>query len=72
MINNNDYLKHFGAHLRHLRKSKNLSQEHLAIDANIPTNQIGRIERGEISTSISTLLAISNALKIPIKNLFDF
>ncbi len=62
----------FGKNLRKLRKQHQLSQEQLANDANIPINQIGRIERGEISTSISTLFMIANALKISVKSLFDF
>ena len=34
----------FGNNLKKLRLSKNLSQEMLANDANIPINQIGRID----------------------------
>lgn len=49
-----------------------LTQEQLANDANIPINQIGRIERGEINPTLSTLKAISEALKIPLKSMFDF
>jgi hypothetical protein len=44
----------------------------LANDANIPINQIGRIERGEISTSLNTIYKIANALEIDIKELFNF
>ena len=42
----------------------------LANDANIPINQIGRIERAEISTSLSTIYKIVKALDIDIKDLF--
>lgn len=49
-----------------------LSQENLANDADIPINQIGRIERGEISTTIGTLFNIAIALDIDVKDLFDF
>ncbi len=52
------------------RLELNLSQETLSYDANIPRNQVGRIERGEISTSITTLLKICKALKIEIRDLF--
>lgn len=44
----------------------------LANDANIPINQIGRIERAEISTSLTTIYKIANALEIPVSTLFDF
>ncbi|MGB1211179.1 MAG: helix-turn-helix domain-containing protein [Lacinutrix venerupis] len=66
------YINLFGENLRKIRKKYNLSQEQLANDANIPINQIGRIERGEISTTISTLFFIASALNLSIKDLFDF
>ncbi len=66
------YIAAFGKNLRKIREEHNLTQEHLAIDSNIPTNQIGRIERGEINTSIGTLYGISKALDLEIKNLFEF
>lgn len=66
------FISKFGNHLRVLRLGKKLSQEMLANDANIPINQIGRIERGEISTSLNTIYKIANALEIDIKELFNF
>lgn len=63
-------IKSVGNKIRQKREELNLSQELLSFDANIPKNQIGRIERGEISTSISTLHKICKALKIEIKDLF--
>ena len=52
--------------------SKKISQEILAYSADIPISQVGRIERGEINTTISTIKVIANALNIPLKELFDF
>lgn len=66
------YISLFGSNLRRLRKEKGLSQEQLAIDADIPINQIGRIERAEINTTLSTMRAISKALDIHISKLFEF
>jgi transcriptional regulator with XRE-family HTH domain len=66
------FVSKFGNHLRALRLAKNLSQEMLANDANIPINQVGRIERGEINTSLNTLFKIAKALDIDPKELFDF
>jgi len=63
-------LKSVGEKIRKKRTELNLSQELLSYDANIPRNQIGRIERGEISTSITTLNKICKALNIEIKDLF--
>ena len=66
------FLTKFGNRLREIRLAKNLSQEMLANDADIPINQVGRIERAEISTSLNTIYKIAKALEIDIKELFDF
>ncbi|MFY8069814.1 MAG: helix-turn-helix domain-containing protein [Flavobacterium sp.] len=66
------FLSKFGNRLREIRLAKNLSQEMLANDADIPINQVGRIERAEISTSLNTIYKIAKALEIDIKELFDF
>ncbi len=66
------FLSKFGNRLREIRLAKNLSQEMLANDADIPINQIGRIERAEISTSLNTIYKIAKALEIDIKELFYF
>lgn len=63
-------LKTVGEKIKRRRKELDLSQAILSYDANIPRNQVGRIERGEINTSIVTLLKICKALKIEIKDLF--
>lgn len=65
-----ELIKSVGDKIRLRRLELNLSQEILSYDANIPRNQIGRIERGEINTSITTLHKICKALKIQIKDLF--
>ncbi len=59
-----------GKKIQAKRKELNLSQETLSFDADIPRNQIGRIERGEINTSLITLFKISKALNIDIIDLF--
>lgn len=74
MINNKNkaYLIALGKHLRELREEKDLSQEELANDSDIPINQIGRIERGEINTTVSTLYCISKALEVEPMKLLSF
>jgi transcriptional regulator with XRE-family HTH domain len=71
-IRNDKLLKIFGLRLQELRLKKRLSQEALAYEADIPISQIGRIERGEVNTTLSTLAALAKALKIPMKELIDF
>ncbi|WP_395076590.1 helix-turn-helix domain-containing protein [Flavobacterium sp.] len=72
MVKNDEKIlvKEFGEKLKKIRLEKNLSQEMLANDADIPINQIGRIERAEISTSLTTIFKIAKALDINIKDLF--
>ncbi|MHC0440272.1 helix-turn-helix domain-containing protein [Flavobacterium sp. 3-210] len=72
MIENDEIalVKSVGEKIRMRRLEINLSQETLSYDANIPRNQIGRIERGEISTTVTTLHKICKALKIEIRDLF--
>ncbi|MBC7640729.1 MAG: helix-turn-helix transcriptional regulator [Flavobacterium sp.] len=65
------FLKKFGESLKKIRITKKLSQEMLANDADIPINQIGRIERAEIGTSLITIFKIANALEISVIKLFE-
>ncbi len=44
----------------------------LAYESGIELRQIGRIERGEINTGLSTIALIAETLKIEVKELFDF
>ncbi len=67
-----NYIKLFGENLRTVRLSKKISQETLAFSSDIPISQVGRIERGEINTTISTVKALSVALEINTTELFNF
>ncbi len=73
MINNPDkaYLQAFGKHLQELRQAKGLSQQQLAFEAGLSKNQVGNIERGEVNTTITTILSISKVLEVDCKALFD-
>jgi transcriptional regulator with XRE-family HTH domain len=71
-IKNQEFINAFGINLRKLRTEAKMSQEDLANDSNIPLSQIGRIERGEINTSISTVFALANALDKKVSELFLF
>ncbi|RTZ06631.1 XRE family transcriptional regulator [Flavobacterium sp. GSP27] len=65
-----ELIKSVGNKIRDARILKGFSQVTLSYDANIPKNQVGRIERGEISTSITTLFKICKALNIQMQELF--
>ncbi|WP_421497982.1 helix-turn-helix domain-containing protein [Flavobacterium columnare] len=64
-----DILKTLGENIKKKRQELKLSQEALSFDANIPRTQLGRIERGEINTTVLTLYKISEALKIELAQL---
>jgi Predicted transcriptional regulators len=65
-------LKAFGNRVRYLRKAKKLSQEVLAWKADSELSQISRIERGVLSTGLSQVFKIAEALEVHPKELFDF
>lgn len=66
------FITNFGVHIRQLREKKNMSQQDLANDCNMSKRQIGRLERGEINTSLGTIINIANALDIEPKDLLNF
>lgn len=66
------YIFAFGNHLKEMRKVKKISQEELSYAAQIPLSQVGRIERGEVNTTISTVLILAKALRVHPKELFEF
>ncbi len=70
-VKNKDLLKAIGSRIRELRLQRNISQESLAYEADIPISQIGRIERGEINPTISTLYVISVALQVTLREIID-
>jgi DNA-binding XRE family transcriptional regulator len=65
-------IRDFGKHLKAIRLESGMSQEDLANDAAIPINQIGRIERGEINSSRSTIASIAKALNLKLHELVKF
>jgi len=71
IINEENFKKQVGSKIKELRKQKGLSQFELSIECIIPKNQIGRIERGEISPTLTTIVKIANGLKIHPKEFFE-
>ncbi|MBI2259952.1 MAG: helix-turn-helix transcriptional regulator [Flavobacteriia bacterium] len=64
--------KYIGNKLKEHRKNQNITQSQLAYESGIPRVQVGRIERGEINTTIKTLIQISKALNVQPSAFFDF
>ncbi|MFT9495789.1 helix-turn-helix domain-containing protein [Anaerosolibacter sp.] len=61
-----------GNKIRELRKGRGLSQEQLALKAEINPSYLGQVERGQKSPTIDILEKIINALDIGFEELFDF
>lgn len=70
LISEKKFIKTFGERLRKIRLDKKMSQAELANTAEIPINQVGRIERGEINTTITTIKVLADSLGIHISELF--
>lgn len=71
-ISEETFIANLGIHIRQLREKKGMSQQDLADDCGITQNQVGRIERAEINTTVKTLVKIANALDAEPKELLDF
>ncbi len=71
-VTDKKFLNTLGEHIRELRLAKNLTQEDLGFLVGNSGKQIGRIERGENNVTSCMLYAISKALKVPLKDIFNF
>jgi len=67
-----EFCKAFGKKVREVRKSKKISMENLALEADIEYSQIARIERGVTNPTITTVNAIAKALEVSVASLFEF
>lgn len=60
-----------GERIRYYRTLRGMSQEMLALEANINTAFVGHLERGLKSPTVTTLEKITNALGISLEELFS-
>jgi transcriptional regulator with XRE-family HTH domain len=66
------FISALGQRVRELRLAKGLSQEDLANACGFEISQISRIELGKINTSVSHVVYICEALKVPVSELMNF
>lgn len=66
------FLRKLGRRIRELRKAQKISQDQLAYESGLQRVTIGAIERGEQNPTTETLLNISQALNVEVRDLFDF
>jgi len=65
------FLSVLGARIRKLRLKKDMTQSELAIQCEFEKASMSRIESGQTNMTILTMIKISKALDIPIKDLFN-
>lgn len=65
-----DIKKKFGKNLKRLRLAKGISQESLALSADLDRTYIPSIEKGERNVSITVVEKLANALNVKISELF--
>lgn len=58
-----------GKRIAKMRKSKGLTQDKLALLAEIDRSYVGRIERGEVNITIEKLYEIAETLSCDVKEL---
>jgi transcriptional regulator with XRE-family HTH domain len=58
-----------GEAIRRVRQAKGISQEQLALTANIDRSYLGRIERGDSVVAVLVLLSIAKALGLTLEQL---
>lgn len=64
-----DLAKRFGAKLRGKRKDKMVSQDQLALLADIDRSYIGRIERGEVNITLEKAYQLAEVLECDVRDL---
>lgn len=66
----NERLIKFGLRIRELRKRQGISQEKLAVLANMDRGYTGHVERGNRNVSINNIFKIADALGVDPGELF--
>jgi transcriptional regulator with XRE-family HTH domain len=64
-----DVAKVFGSKVRAVRKLKGISQDELALRADIDRSYVGRIERGEVRITLEKAYKLANTLGCDIREL---
>lgn len=61
-VRSDDVAARFGENLRRVRRREGLSQEQLAVRASLHRTEVGRLEGGERTCRIDTLLRLAGAM----------
>ncbi|MFM8421667.1 MAG: helix-turn-helix domain-containing protein [Verrucomicrobiota bacterium] len=71
MVASDKALQTLGDRIREARKVTGLSQEELALQADIDRSFMGQVERGQRNISVLTLLRVARVLDINLGSLLD-
>lgn len=66
-----EVLKRIGLNFRVERTKRTLSQEKFAELANVHTNYIGKVERGEQNLTVKKIVALANSLNVPVEDILN-
>jgi len=70
-MSNSKFLIAIGARIRELRLKKDMTQNELAMECNFEKASMSRIESGQTNMTVLTLIKISEALDIEVKEFFN-
>jgi transcriptional regulator with XRE-family HTH domain len=65
------YLEKLGANIKSIRESKNISQIELAARCKFEKTNMSRLEAGRTNPTVLTLIKVSGALGVHIRDLFN-
>lgn len=71
-MNQSDFIKRFGMRVEQLRKEKGLSYRTMAQLCDVDYSDISKIEKGQINITLGTVLELSKALGVEVRELFGF
>lgn len=71
MSNYTEVLKKIGLNFRVERTKRSLSLEKFAELANVHTNYIGKVERGEQNLTVRKIVDLANSLNVPVENILN-
>jgi transcriptional regulator with XRE-family HTH domain len=69
-MGNEEFLVALGSRIKQIRAEKKMSQINLAAKCEFEKASMSRIESGKTNSTILTLKKISNALEVPVSELF--
>jgi transcriptional regulator with XRE-family HTH domain len=71
-MKNEELLIALGRNITKFRKDRGMTTQALADECDIEKSNLIPIEKGKINTTVITLLKLANALKVDVKDFFDF